>query len=185
MIAVGCAAICAIAGGLWGLTRGDREAVGSAEPVFTVAADDPADQAAALAFQSQADEASGPRKTAEQPPREDRSGAEDERAIAAAAPAPTATGVIDANQLVLVKSVQPDYPRKAREDSIEGWVELDFTVAESGRVRELSVRAANPRGVFDQAAIGAVSQWRYKPALVDAKPVAQRARIRVRFALAH
>ena len=92
--------------------------------------------------------------------------------------------MIDASQLVLVKSVQPEYPRKAREGAIEGWVELDFTVAESGRVRELSVRAANPRGVFDQAAISALSQWRYKPVLVDAKPVAQRARIRIRFALA-
>jgi TonB family protein len=132
----------------------------------------------------QADEANAAPKPAEQPPREDRSAGDDGRANAAAAPVPSATGVIDASQLVLVKSVQPEYPRNAREGAIEGWVELDFTVAESGRVRELSVRAANPRGVFDQAAISALSQWRYKPVLVDAKPVAQRARIRIRFALA-
>jgi protein TonB len=136
------------------------------------------------AAESHADEASGPRETAEQAPHADRSGAEDEPANAAAAPAAAAAEVIDANRLVLVKSVQPEYPRAAREHSIEGWVELDFTVAESGRVSGLSVRAANPRGVFDQAAVGAVSQWRYKPVLVDAKPVAQRARIRIRFALA-
>ena len=46
------------------------------------------------------------------------------------------------------------------------------------------MRAANPPGVFDQAAIGALSQWRYKPVLRDAKPVAQRARIRIRFTVA-
>jgi protein TonB len=57
-------------------------------------------------------------------------------------------------------------------------------VTESGGVKDLSVHAANPRGVFDQAAISALSQWRYRPVLVDAKPVAQRARIRIRFTLA-
>jgi TonB family protein len=99
--------------------------------------------------------------------------------------APSAADVVDAQRLVMVKSVQPEYPRKAREDSIQGWVELDFTVAESGQVTDLSVHAANPRGVFDQAAMSALAQWRYKPVLVDAKPVAQRARIRIRFAIAN
>jgi TonB family protein len=132
----------------------------------------------------QADEANAARQTTKPPPHEDRAAADDEHAKAAAAPAPSATGVIDANQLVLVKSVQPEYPRKAREGSIEGWVELDFTVVESGQVKDLSVHAAQPRGVFEQAALGALSQWRYKPVLIDARPVAQRARIRVRFALA-
>jgi protein TonB len=101
------------------------------------------------------------------------------------ADAPSAPDVVDARRLVMVKSVQPEYPRRAREESIQGWVELDFTVAESGQVTDLSVHAANPRGVFDQAAMSALAQWRYKPVLVDAKPVAQRARIRIRFALAN
>jgi outer membrane biosynthesis protein TonB len=35
--------------------------------------------------------------------------------------------------------------------------------------------------VFDQAAVGALSQWRYKPVLRDAKPAEQRVRIRIRF----
>jgi protein TonB len=106
-----------------------------------------------------------------------------EAANAAAAALP-ANDAVDAGRLVLVKSVQPDYPREARQSAIEGWVELEFTVAASGRVQDLSVRAASPRGVFDQAARNALSQWRYKPVLVDSKPVPQRARIRIRFALA-
>jgi TonB family protein len=92
--------------------------------------------------------------------------------------------VVGANELTLVKSVQPAYPRKAEQSAVEGWVEMDFTVAESGSVIDITVRASNPPGVFEQAAIGALSQWRYKPALRDAKPIPQRARIRVRFALA-
>ena len=125
-------------------------------------------------------------KTAEEPPPEVGAAmANNEQGNTGEARAPSAADVVDAQRLVIVKSVQPEYPRKAREDSIQGWVELDFTVAESGQVKDLSVHAANPRGVFDQAAISALAQWRYKPVLVDAKPVAQRARIRIRFALAN
>jgi len=91
--------------------------------------------------------------------------------------------MVNANELALVKSVQPEYPRKARESATEGWVELAFTVADTGTVRDVAVIAANPSGVFEQAAIGALSQWRYKPVLRDAKAVAQRARIRIRFAM--
>ncbi len=91
--------------------------------------------------------------------------------------------VVSANELALVKSVQPVYPRKAQQSAIEGWVEMDFTVDEAGAVKDIAVRSANPPGVFDQVAVGALSQWRYKPVLHDAKAVAQRARIRIRFAL--
>lgn len=91
--------------------------------------------------------------------------------------------VVGANQLVLVKSVQPDYPGRARNRSIEGWVDLEFTVSESGAVTDVAVRDANPRGVFEQSATAALLQWRYKPVLRDSKPAAQRARIRIRFAL--
>jgi TonB family protein len=91
--------------------------------------------------------------------------------------------VVNASELNVDKTVQPAYPLKARERGTEGWVELEFTVAESGAVQDVAVRSANPAGVFEQAAIGALSQWRYKPVLHDAQAVAQRARIRIRFAL--
>jgi TonB family protein len=91
--------------------------------------------------------------------------------------------VVAASDLTLVKSVQPVYPRKAESSKVEGWVELDFTVAESGAVKDIAVHSANPAGVFENAAISALSQWRYKPILHDAKPEAKRARIRIRFVL--
>jgi TonB family protein len=92
--------------------------------------------------------------------------------------------VVAANDLKLVKSVTPVYPAQAEAMQTEGWVELDFTVAESGEVRDVAVHAANPPRVFDAAAASALSQWRYQPVLKDAKPAAQRARIRIRFTLA-
>jgi len=90
---------------------------------------------------------------------------------------------IDASQLTLVKSVKPAYPTKAEQAKTEGWVELDFTVAETGEIEDIAVHAANPPGVFDDAAIGALSHWRYQPVLHDDKPAAQRARTRIRFTL--
>ncbi|MEP6885766.1 MAG: TonB family protein [Gammaproteobacteria bacterium] len=93
------------------------------------------------------------------------------------------TNVAAAGDLQLLKSVKPEYPQKANLGKIQGWVELDFTVAEDGQVKDIAVHATSPPGVFESAAIGALSQWRYKPILRDGKIVAQRARIRIRFAL--
>jgi TonB family protein len=94
------------------------------------------------------------------------------------------SNVVAAGDLTPVKSVKPVYPKKANLSKIQGWVELDFTVTESGEVKDIAVHAASAPGVFEEAAISALSQWRYQPILRDAEPTAQRARIRIRFALA-
>jgi TonB family protein len=93
------------------------------------------------------------------------------------------TTLVPANQLTVLKSVQPSYPMRAVNAKIEGWVDVEFTVAETGKVSDVSVRASSNPGVFDDAALKAVAQWRYKPVLRDAKPVPVRSEIRVRFTL--
>jgi protein TonB len=80
--------------------------------------------------------------------------------------------------------VTPVYPAAAQLRRIEGWVELDFTVDSQGAVQDIVVHAASQPGVFERAAIGALAQWRFQPIMRDAHAVAQRARIRIRFALA-
>jgi protein TonB len=62
-------------------------------------------------------------------------------------------------------------------------VDVEFTVAENGRVKDASVRTASVSGVFEESALKAVSDWRFKPMLRDAKPVAVRSQLRVRFTL--
>ena len=94
-----------------------------------------------------------------------------------------APAVVHANSLTLIKSVDPVYPKKAELDRIEGWVELEFTVTATGSVRDIAVHAANPAGVFNEAAVRALAQWRYKPPQSGAGPTTQRTRIRIRFAL--
>jgi TonB family protein len=93
------------------------------------------------------------------------------------------TNVVAASDLTLLKQVRPIYPKKAETSRIQGWVELDFTVTPSGAVRDVAVHATDAPGVFENAAISALSQWRYKPILRDSLPTAQRARARIRFVL--
>jgi protein TonB len=93
------------------------------------------------------------------------------------------TNLVPAGQLTLLKSVQPVYPLKAEGKKMEGWVDVEFTVLETGKVKDVAVRAASIPGVFEDAAVKAVSQWRYQPVLRDARAVPVRTQIRVRFTL--
>jgi TonB family protein len=91
--------------------------------------------------------------------------------------------IIDAATIARDKYVAPRYPSEAQRKGIDGWVELEFTVARDGTVKDLTVFRAEPAETFDAAAIKAVSQWRYRPIVRDGRVVEQRARLRVRFAL--
>ena len=77
----------------------------------------------------------------------------------------------------------PTYPTRARESGTEGWVELEFTVTLDGKTQDAVVRAAEPAGVFDRAALDAVKRWRYEPRVVGGNVVEQRVETRLRFRL--
>lgn len=66
--------------------------------------------------------------------------------------------------------VVPVYPRKARKRKIEGRVVLRAIVSSDGSVRD-AVMIESPSEELTEAAIAAVRQWRYKPALKDSVPV--------------
>jgi protein TonB len=93
------------------------------------------------------------------------------------------TNLVPAGQLTLLKAVQPAYPIKAQNNKVEGWVDLEFTVSETGKVQDVTVRATSVPGVFEDASVKAVNQWRYRPNLRDDKPVPARTQIRLRFTL--
>ena len=58
-------------------------------------------------------------------------------------------------------AVDPKYPQAAASSGTEGFVEISFTVTPLGRVENAIVTAAEPPGVFEQAALAAISRWRY------------------------
>ncbi|HZF26110.1 MAG TPA: TonB family protein [Steroidobacteraceae bacterium] len=91
--------------------------------------------------------------------------------------------VIDAATLARDKYVAPRYPVAAQNRGTTGWVELEFTVGADGAVKDAMVFRADPAGTFDDAALKAVSQWRYRPIVRNGQAVEQRARLRMRFML--
>ena len=73
------------------------------------------------------------------------------------------------------------YPMRARRLDIEGWVKVEFIVTREGRVRDIKVVAAEPKGVFESSVTRSVSQYRFKPGTVDGNTVAVRVVTTIRF----
>jgi protein TonB len=82
-----------------------------------------------------------------------------------------------------IAMAEPVYPAAALRQRITGWVEVDFTVLESGSVRDVEIVASEPSGVFDASASAAVGAWRFRPRVVNGRPVPQRSSVILRFAV--
>ncbi len=69
--------------------------------------------------------------------------------------------------------IEPKYPIQAARDGKEGWVRLSFTINEIGGVEDVEVLESDPKRVFDKEAKRALRKWKYKPKVVDGKPMRQ------------
>ncbi|WP_221799107.1 energy transducer TonB [Oceanobacter mangrovi] len=76
----------------------------------------------------------------------------------------------DGEYLPIVK-VAPNYPRRAAQKGIEGYVVVEFTVTTLGTVTNPVVIEAAPPSIFDREALAAVKKFKYKPKIVNGKPV--------------
>lgn len=71
--------------------------------------------------------------------------------------------------LPLVKAA-PIYPPEAVAIGLEGYVIVEFTVNEEGRVEDLFiVESSSP--LFEQAALDAAREFEYKPRMINGVPV--------------
>ncbi len=66
--------------------------------------------------------------------------------------------------LTPLKARPPNYPWQARRKGIEGFVKLEFSVDEEGRVKDVEILDAMPQGVFEKAASRAISKWTFEEA---------------------
>ena len=71
----------------------------------------------------------------------------------------------------LIQSVPPEYPYKARKAGLTGKVFLKFIVNVDGSVSDVSVLGTIGSEAFHQAAIDAISNFRFKPAEHNGKVV--------------
>jgi len=78
------------------------------------------------------------------------------------------------SDLIPMVRIAPQYPRQAQRDHIEGWVQLEVVVNPDGSVRSATPLKAQPRGVFETAAIQAILKFKFRPKVENGKPVESR-----------
>lgn len=71
---------------------------------------------------------------------------------------------------VLIHQVQPRYTEAARRAGVQGMVILEAIIDERGYVSNVRVLRSLPMGL-DREAMEAVKQWRYRPAMLNGRPV--------------
>ncbi len=84
---------------------------------------------------------------------------------------------------MIARQVSPNYPAKARRESVEGYVDLRFISTKEGDVRDVVVVGAQPEGYFEEEAIRAVKRWKLKPRKIDGETYEQLLSLRLRFKL--
>ena len=101
-------------------------------------------------------------------------------------------GLIDSNlidlvipppikSLVPMNIVRPHYPFRAAIREIEGYVLVQFTVRENGTVKNPFVIESEPGSLFDEAALSAISKFKFYPQEISGEPIAVED-VKIRFA---
>lgn len=103
-----------------------------------------------------------------------------------ATPAPPPSHVFRTSSMLqgsLIHSVQPLYPPIARSARIQGSVVLAAVIGKDGAITGLRVLSGHP--LLVKAAVEAVSQWRYRPYVLNSEAIEVDTQITVNFTLAN
>ena len=81
----------------------------------------------------------------------------------------------------LIRRVDPVYPPMAQAAHIQGTVLLEALISKDGTIENLRTISGHPMLV--PAAISAVSQWRYKPYILNGEAIEVETQITINFVL--
>jgi protein TonB len=138
-----------------------------------------AQQKAQLAAEQQKAQAARTAQPSQQP--STTPSAESGNSATASADSGSAAG--QSSDAVLTRAVGARYPTAAMRARQEGWVLVSFTVDPAGRTGDIKVVDAQPRRVFDRAAIDAVQRYQFTPAKKDGVAVSSIKQQRIEFKL--
>ncbi len=79
--------------------------------------------------------------------------------------------------------IDPQWPREALVEGIEGYVIVEVIIAADGSVASAVVIESVPRRIFDRNVIRAVLKWKFKPRIINGVAVERRAIQRLDFSL--
>ena len=86
--------------------------------------------------------------------------------------------------IVPIVRVNPQYPIRAADRGIQGWVEVQFTISAAGTVKNPVVVAAEPATIFNRAALRAIRKWKYSPKVEEGVAVDRpNVRVKLHFSL--
>ncbi|MDP9269129.1 MAG: TonB family protein [Acidobacteriota bacterium] len=85
------------------------------------------------------------------------------------------------DEAMILHRVDPVYPSLAKLTRVQGEVVLRAIIGKDGRIEGLQVVSGHP--LLTSAAVGAVSQWRFRPYQLNGTPVEVEAQVTVRFIL--
>jgi protein TonB len=81
--------------------------------------------------------------------------------------------------LTRLNKLDVQYPTRALQTGVEGWVEVGYTVGPDGSVTNVKIMNAAPTKVFEASASWAVSRLRYQPVLQGGKAIAVGTQVRI------
>lgn len=84
---------------------------------------------------------------------------------------------------MLIRRVEPIYPPLAKQIHKEGRVEMRARIATDGTIQFLEIVSGDP--IFYQSAKEAVSQWRYRPTVLNGQPMEIDTYITVIYTMSH
>jgi len=103
------------------------------------------------------------------------------RAIRMASAGPARIGG-DVQAALLVNQIKPDYPTNLQQQGVAGTVKINAVISKEGMLTGLQV-VSSPDPGLTQAALDAVSQWRYQPTMLNDQPVETVTTVDVNFSL--
>ncbi len=83
----------------------------------------------------------------------------------------------------ILTKVAPTYPAAAKAARVQGAVTLDAIIGADGKLQALRVRNAEIDPELARAAVESVSQWRYRPTLLNGEPIEIATTVVVNFTL--
>lgn len=142
-----------------------------------------------LAAEQQRTELAAEQQKAQQARATQQAGQQASKAPSAAGDSTAAAGTDSGNasgqstSAVLLKAVGARYPTTAMRARQQGWVLVSFTVDADGGTSDVKVIEAQPRRVFDRAAMDAVERYKFTPAMKDGVAVSSTKQQRIEFKL--
>jgi len=81
--------------------------------------------------------------------------------------------------LTRLNKLDVQYPTRALQSNVEGWVELSYTVGTDGNVSNIKLLNASPPRTFEASATRAVSRLRYQPVIQGGKAISVGTQVRI------